>query len=63
VDVGRPTELAGLHTGGRAIAPGRDADLVIFDPDATLEVTADSLCAFRHKKVSPYLGERLIGKV
>ncbi|KAL7422843.1 Allantoinase [Cryptotrichosporon argae] len=43
------------------IAPGADADFVVFDPDATLAVTLDSLL-FRNK-VSPYLGRTLTGKV
>jgi allantoinase len=57
----RPAALAGLgHRKGR-IAPGFDADLVIWDPDAEIEVTAASL-HLRHP-VSPYLGRRLRGEV
>jgi len=57
----QPAKLAGL--GGRkgSIAVGRDADLVVFDPEASFTLTADRL-HYRHA-VSPYLGERLWGVV
>jgi allantoinase len=57
----QPAKLAGL--GGRkgSIAAGRDADLVVFDPEASFTLTADRL-HYRHP-VSPYLGEQLWGKV
>jgi allantoinase len=55
-----PARLAGLAQKG-AIAAGRDADLVVLDPDATFEVRAP---AIRHRHdVTPYLGERLAGVV
>ena len=56
-----PAALAGLsaHTG--AIAPGMDANLVAFDPDAHLTVTPEIL-HYRHK-ISPYLGQTLRGVV
>ena len=55
-----PARLAGCRNKGR-IAPGYDADLVIFDPDAELTVTKERL-HYRHP-VSPYLGEKLRGIV
>jgi allantoinase len=56
-----PAKLGGLdHKKGR-LAPGYDADFVIFDPDAEWTVTPADL-HFRHP-ISPYLGERLTGKV
>jgi allantoinase len=57
----KPAVLAGL--GGRTgkIATDYDADLVIFDPEAEIDVSANALQT-RHR-ISPYVGERLRGKV
>jgi allantoinase len=57
----RPAALAGLGLRKGQIAPGFDADLVVWDPDAEISVDAEQL-QFRHK-VSPYLGRRLMGRV
>jgi allantoinase len=57
----KPAELAQLGERKGAIAPGYDADLTIFDPDAWIDVKAEMLHT-RHR-VSPYVGERLRGKV
>ena len=57
----RPAALAGLGRRKGQIAPGFDADLVVWDPEAEIEVDADHL-QFRHK-ISPYLGRRLRGRV
>jgi len=56
-----PAKLAGMETHKGRIAPGFDADLVIFDPSAQFEVTAERL-HFRHP-CTPYLGETLQGEV
>jgi len=56
-----PAQLAGLDRRKGIIAPGMDADFVVFDPEASFEVTKDNL-VYRHP-VSPYLGERLYGVV
>jgi allantoinase len=57
----RPAALAGLGRRKGQIAPGFDADLVVWDPEAEIEVDAEHL-QFRHK-VSPYLGQHLKGRV
>jgi allantoinase len=57
----RPAALAGLGRRKGQIAPGFDADLVVWDPESEISVEAEQL-HFRHK-VSPYLGRRLIGRV
>jgi allantoinase len=57
----RPAALAGLGRRKGQIAPGFDADLVVWDPDVEVEVEAQHL-HFRHK-VTPYLGRRLVGRV
>jgi allantoinase len=56
-----PAKLAGLQGHKGAIAAGYDADLVVFDPDAEFTLTTKDL-HYRHP-VSPYLGERLHGRV
>lgn len=56
-----PAALAGLETRKGAIAPGYDADLVLFDPDRVFEVRADMLL-HRHT-MTPYLGVSLRGVV
>ena len=57
----RPARLAGLHSRKGSLAPGFDADFVVFNPDSEFTVTKDHL-HFRHA-VTPYLGERLRGVV
>ena len=55
-----PAAIAGLRTKG-ALASGRDADLVVFAPDAALVVDPDRL-HHRHP-VTPYAGRELSGVV
>ena len=56
-----PANLAGLGSRKGRIAAGFDADLVVFDPDASVTVTPERL-HFRHL-ISPYLGLTLSGVV
>ncbi len=56
-----PARLAGLEGCKGAIAPGYDADLVVWDPDAEYSVEPGML-HHRHK-LSPYVGQLLPGVV
>ena len=56
-----PARLAGLEGRKGAIAPGYDADFVVFDPEASFEVRA---AAIHHRhKLTPYAGRTLHGVV
>jgi allantoinase len=56
-----PAALAGLERHKGRIAPGYDADFVVFDSEAEFEVTPEKL-HFRHP-ISPYIGQKLRGRV
>lgn len=56
-----PAKLAGLDYRKGAIAPGYDADIVIWDPDANFVVDASRLL-HRHP-ITPYAGRELFGVV
>lgn len=56
-----PAKLAGLDYRKGAIAPGYDADIVIWDPDANFVVDASQLL-HRHP-ITPYAGRELFGVV
>jgi allantoinase len=57
----RPAKFLGLHRHKGEIAPGHDADLVIWNPEATFTVTAEMI-HHRHK-ITPYEGRQLYGVV
>jgi len=57
----RPAALAGLEQRKGRIAPGHDADFVVWDPDATFTVSGAAL-QHRHP-VTPYDGRTLGGVV
>ena len=54
-----PAAFAGLGSRKGRLQPGFDADLLVWDPEASFAVTPERLF-FRHK-VSPYLGRELFG--
>lgn len=56
-----PARLAGLQARKGAIAPGFDADLAVFDPDAEFLVEPSRL--FHRHGLSPYVGSVLPGVV
>jgi allantoinase len=56
-----PARLAGLSPRIGSIEPGKHANLIAFDPEASFTVTPDVL-HYRHK-ISPYMGETLRGIV
>jgi allantoinase len=58
---GQPAKLAGLQSRKGAIREGLDADLAVFDPDASQQVDATRL-EHRHP-ITPYAGETLEGIV
>ena len=56
-----PARLAGLENKKGAIAIGRDADLVIWNPDVTFRADPEQL-HHRHK-LTPYAGRNLMGTI
>jgi allantoinase len=56
-----PAALARISSRAGALEAGREANFVVFDPDASFTVAADAL-HYRHA-ISPYVGERLRGVV
>lgn len=55
-----PARLAGLARKG-ALEPGRDADVVVFDPETEAVVGPSGL--YHRHPITPYIGERLRGVV
>jgi allantoinase len=56
-----PARLAGLLPRKGAIAPGADADLIVWDPD--VETVVDGAALYHRHAVTPYHGLRLRGRV
>jgi allantoinase len=56
-----PAKLVGLDARKGAIVRGRDADLVVFDPDKTL--TVDPMAIHHRHRATPYEGRILAGHV
>ncbi|BFO16759.1 hypothetical protein SHKM778_31470 [Streptomyces sp. KM77-8] len=57
----RTAELAGLDARKGAIAPGRDADFAVLDPDAAF--TVDPAALQHRNRVTAYAGRTLYGVV
>jgi allantoinase len=56
-----PARLAGIDGRKGGLAPGRDADFVAWDPDATF--TVDPARLHQRHPVTPYAGRQLHGVV
>ena len=56
-----PAALAGLGARKGRIAPGYDADLVVWDPDA--ETVVDATRLQQRHKLTPYAGRALRGRI
>jgi allantoinase len=57
----RPADLVGLAGRKGSLVPGFDADLVVFNPEATFAV--DPARLFYRHKITPYEGRTLSGRV
>jgi allantoinase len=56
-----PARLLGLGHMKGAITPGYDADLVVWDPDASITLSPDRI--YHRHRVTPYLNRTLYGEV
>jgi allantoinase len=56
-----PAKLAGLDDRKGKLAPGFDADIVIWDPDAAF--TVDPEFVYHRHKLTPYSGREVFGRV
>ena len=56
-----PARLAGIHDRKGRLAAGYDADIVIWNPDAPVDV--DALTLYHRHPLTPYRGRRLTGAV
>ncbi|WP_457653625.1 allantoinase AllB [Rhodocaloribacter sp.] len=57
----RPAAFLGLSARKGSLAPGRDADVVVWDPERAFTVAAERL--FHRHKVTPYAGKCLYGVI
>lgn len=57
----RPAQLVGLGEQKGAIAPGYDADLVIWDPEAPVTIKPET--TYHRNKLTPYAERQLVGLV
>ena len=59
----QPAALAGLAGRKGSIEAGMDADLLVFDPHEEFVVDGDEFPLFSRHPTTPFLGERLGGRV
>jgi allantoinase len=57
----RPAQMVGLTGQKGAIAPGYDADLVLWDPLAPVTIQPET--TYHRNKLTPYAGRQLVGRV
>ncbi len=58
---GKPAELVGLEGRKGSLRVGSDADIVVWDPEASFVVETRNI--FHRHKITPYLGRTLFGRV
>jgi allantoinase len=58
---GKPAAFVGIAGKTGTIEEGKDADLVVWNPDA--EFTVDEARLHQRHKRTPYAGRRLLGRV
>ncbi len=56
-----PARMAGLEERKGTLAAGKDADLVVWDPEGSFVATAEN--TFHRHSLTPYAGQALYGKV
>jgi allantoinase len=56
-----PAKLAGLENRKGKLSPGHDADIVIWDPEATFSV--DPELVYHRHKLTPYSGREMYGRI
>ena len=58
---GRVAKFLGLDNFKGKLAPGYDADIIVWDPDEKFQITKEEI--FHRHKETPYLGREVLGKI